>query len=136
VKAGIEIVKFKLTIQDENKNEWVDFFEMPIKKDAPEIKEFEIADGKTFTVAKGGNDSETIVLGSGNGDGTANPGESIVILAKDIQKYWRTELYSRDSYVNPFGVAERALLFGVAWLLAPVLAPQAAPPLVFTPHTP
>ncbi len=107
VKAGIEIVKFKLVIQDENKNEWVDFFEMPIKKDVPEIKEFEIADGKTFTVAKGGNDSETIELGSGNGDGIANPGESIVILAKDIQKYWRTELYSADPYVNPFGVAVR-----------------------------
>jgi S-formylglutathione hydrolase FrmB len=107
VKAGIEIVKFKLVIQDENKNEWIDFFEMPTRKDVPEIKEFEIADGKTFTVAKGGNDSETIVLGSGNGDGIANPGESIVILAKDIQKYWRTELYSTDPYVNPFGVAVR-----------------------------
>jgi S-formylglutathione hydrolase FrmB len=107
VKAGIEIVKFKLVIQDENKNEWVDFFEMPIKKNAPEIKEFEIADGKTFTVAKGGNDSETIVLGSGNGDGTANPGESIVILVKDIQKHWRTDLYSADPYVNPNGVAVR-----------------------------
>jgi hypothetical protein len=107
VKAGIEIVKFKLVIQDENKNEWVDFFEMPVKKDVPEIKEFEIADGKTFTVAKGGNDSETIVLGSGNGDGKANPGESIVILAKDVEKYWRTELHSADPYVNPFGVAVR-----------------------------
>jgi len=80
---------------------------VPVRKDVPEIKEFEIADGKTFTVAKGGNDSETIVLGSGNGDGTANPGESILILAKDVQKYWRTELYSTDQYVNPFGVAER-----------------------------
>jgi hypothetical protein len=107
VKAGIEIVKFKLVIKDENKNEWIDFFEMPVKKDVPEIKEFEIADGKTFTVVKGGNDSETIVLGSGNGDGIANPGESIVILAKDIQKYWRTELHSADPYVNPFGVAVR-----------------------------
>jgi S-formylglutathione hydrolase FrmB len=107
VKAGVEIVKFKLSIQDENKNEWVDFFEMLVKKKVPEIKEFEIADGKTFTVAKGGIDSETIALGSGNGDGTANPGESIVILVKDGQKYWRTELYSADPYVNPFGIAVR-----------------------------
>ncbi|HEX6892358.1 MAG TPA: alpha/beta hydrolase-fold protein [Chryseolinea sp.] len=107
VKAGIEIVKFKLTIQDQNKNEWVDFFEMPVKKNVPEIKEFEIADGKTFTVAKGGNDSETMVLGSGNGDGTASPGESIVVLVKDVQKYWRTDLYSTDPYVNPAGVAVR-----------------------------
>ena len=80
---SIEIEKFKLTIQDENKNEWVEFFEIPIKKDVPEIKDFEIADGKIFTVAKGGTDVETISLGSGNGDGVANPGESIVILVKD-----------------------------------------------------
>jgi hypothetical protein len=107
VKAGIEIIKFKLVIRDENKNEWIDFFEIPVRKNAPEIKEFEIADGKTFTVAKGGNDSETIELGSGNGDGKANPGESIVILVKDVQKYWRTDLFSADRYVNPFGVALR-----------------------------
>ena len=66
---SIEIEKFKLTIRDENKNEWVEFFEIPIKKDVAEIKDFEIADGKIFTVAKGGTDTETILLGSGNGDG-------------------------------------------------------------------
>ncbi len=70
---SIEIEKFKLTIQDENKNEWVEFFEIPLKKDLPDIKDFEIADGKIFTVAKGGNDIQTILLGSGNGDGVANP---------------------------------------------------------------
>lgn len=107
VKAGVEVVKFKLVIQDANKNEWTDFFELPIKKDLPELKEFEIADGRTFTVAKGGNDSETILLGTGNGDGIANPGESIVILVKDSQKHWRTSAYSADQYVNPFGVAVR-----------------------------
>jgi hypothetical protein len=106
-KVGVEIIKFKLVIQDDNKNEWTEFFELPVNKDVPDIKEFEIADGKTFTVANGGNDSETIVLGTGNGDGVANPGESIVILAKDIQKYWRTSAYSADQYVNPFGVAVR-----------------------------
>ena len=104
---SIEIEKFKLTIQDENKNEWVEFFEIPLKKDAPEIKDFEIADGKIFTVAKGGTDTETILLGSGNGDGVANPGESIVILVKDKDKYWRTNLFSSDKYINPFGVNTR-----------------------------
>jgi S-formylglutathione hydrolase FrmB len=107
VKGGVEVVKLKLTIQDENKNEWVDFFEVPVRKDVAEIKEFEIADGKVFTVAKGGNDSETALLGNGNGDGIANPGESIVVLVKDIQKYWRTDLYSSDPCINPFGVALR-----------------------------
>ncbi|MEP6595704.1 MAG: hypothetical protein ABJA71_07140, partial [Ginsengibacter sp.] len=101
---SIEIEKFKLTIHDENKNEWVDFFEIPMKKDLAEIKDFEIADGKTFTVAKGGIDSETVLLGNGNGDGIVNPGESIVLLVKDQNKYWRTNLSFSNQYVNPFGI--------------------------------
>lgn len=104
---SIEIEKFKLTIRDENKNEWVEFFEVPIKKDLPEIKVFEIADGRIFTVAKAGTDIETILLGSGNGDGIPNPGESIVILIKDQDKYWRTHLSFPDQYINPFGINTR-----------------------------
>ena len=103
----IEIVKFRLTVHDENKNEWVDFFEIPIKKNLPEIKDFAIADGKTFTVAKGGKDTETISLGHGNGDGVANPGESIEILVKDQNKYWRTNLSFQDQYINPFAINTR-----------------------------
>ena len=101
---SIEIEKFKLTIYDENKNEWVEFFEIPIKKEVPEIKNFEIADGKIFTVAKAGIDNETILLGKGNGDGIANPGESIVLLIKDQDKYWRANLSFSDKYINPFGI--------------------------------
>ena len=103
----MEVEKFKLTIRDENKKEWVEFFELPIKKDLPEIKNFEIADGKVFTVAKGGTDIETVLLGTGNGDGMANPGESIVILVKDQDKYWRTHLTYSDKYINPFGINTR-----------------------------
>lgn len=104
---SIEVEKFKLTIRDDNKNEWVEFFEIPIKKDLPEIKNFEIADGKTFTVAKAGTDIETILLGTGNADGIANPGESIVLLVKDQNKYWRTHLSFSDKYINPFGINTR-----------------------------
>jgi hypothetical protein len=104
---SIEIEKFKLTIQDENNNQWVEFFEIPIKRDLPEIKNFEIADGRRFTVVKGGIDSEIVLLGHGNGDGIANPGESIVLLAKDQNKYWRTSLFYSDQFVDPFGVHTR-----------------------------
>jgi hypothetical protein len=104
---SIEIEKFKLTLHDQNKNEWVEFFEIPIKKNLPEIKDFEIADGKIFTVAKAGIDSETVLLGNGNGDGVANPGESIVLLVKSNGKYWRTYLTFSDKYINPFGVNNR-----------------------------
>ena len=98
----IEIEKFRLTITDKFKNEWVEYFEIPLfKKDLPEIKEFEIADGRVVTVAKEGINEETIFLGKGNGDGVANPGESIVILAKEADKLWRTSLTCYNRYINP-----------------------------------
>jgi hypothetical protein len=46
-------------------------------------------------------------LGNGNGDGVANPGESIVIVVKDQNKLWRTDLTFSDPYLNPFGVNAR-----------------------------
>ena len=104
---SIEIEKFKLTLKDENNDEWVYFFEIPLKNNLPEIKDFEIADGRIFTVAKGGIDNETVLLGHGNGDGIPNPGESIVLLVKDHDKYWRTDLYFSDQFVNPFGITTR-----------------------------
>ena len=101
---SIEIERFKLTLKDEDNDEWVYFFEIPLKNNLPEIKDFEIADGRIFTVVKGGIDNETVLLGHGNGDGIANPGESIVLLVKDQNKYWRTDLFFSDQFVNPFGI--------------------------------
>ena len=100
----IEIEKFRLTVKDGKNNEWIDYIEIPVKRDLPEIKAFEIADGRTLTVARSGTFEETILLGAGNADGIANPGESIVILVKDQDKLWRTKLYTSDPYVNPYGL--------------------------------
>jgi S-formylglutathione hydrolase FrmB len=104
---SLEVLKFKLTMTDESKNEWIEFFEVELKKDHPEIKNVEIADGRKFAVTKGGNDFETTVIGFGNGDGVANPGESIELLVRDGNKYYRTSLYSTDKWVNPFGIQVR-----------------------------
>ena len=104
---SVEMLKFKLAMQDDSRNEWIEFFEIEIKKDLPEIKDYEIADGKIVTVTKSGTDTERINLGIGNGDGVANPGESIVILVKDQNKHWRANLSYADKYVNPFGVNSR-----------------------------
>ena len=100
----VEIVQFKVSMQDDQKNQWVEFVDIPVKREMPEIKDFVIADGKIFTVAKAGVDSETILLGSGNGDGVANPGEAIVVLVKEKDIYRRTRLQFSDKYLNPFGV--------------------------------
>ena len=104
---SIEIERFKLTLRDANNNQWVEFFDVPMRRTLPEIKNFEIADGRTFTVTKSAVDSETVLLGRGNGDGVANPGESIVLLVKDQNRYWRTNSVSSDEFVNPFGINVR-----------------------------
>lgn len=104
---SIEIVRFKLTLQDDHKNEWVEFFDIPVRKEVPEITDFQIADGKVVTVVTSAVDEETVLLGRGNGDGVANPGESIVVLVRDEGKLWRTDLLGSDRQVNPFGVSIR-----------------------------
>jgi len=104
----VEIEKFRLKISDKFNNEWVEYFEIPVfSKDLPEIKEFEIADGKVVTVAKEGIHEETIFLGKGNGDGIPNPGEAIVILAKDKDILYRTSLTFYSKYINPYGINTR-----------------------------
>ena len=102
-----EMVQFKLAMRDDRKNEWVEYFEIPLKRKAQRIQQIEIADGRIVTVAKSGVDTETILLGHGNGDGIANPGESIVILVKDQDKLWRTDAKTNDAHVNPFGLNVR-----------------------------
>jgi len=42
---SIEIVQFRLTIQDDLKNEWNEFFEIPVRRDLAEITDFVISDG-------------------------------------------------------------------------------------------
>ncbi len=105
---SVEIEKFRLKVTDRFKNEWSEYFEIPIfSKNLPEIKEFEIADGRVVTVAKEGIHEETILLGKGNGDGIANPGESIVLLVRDKNKLWRTSLTCYSKFINPFGINTR-----------------------------
>jgi len=104
---SIEVVKFKLTIRDGKNNEWTEYLEIPVRKDPPEVKDFVVADGRTFRVASAGTDTSTLFLGTGNGDGIANPGESLVILVKDQGLYRRTEMISGDPFINKDGINAR-----------------------------
>jgi S-formylglutathione hydrolase FrmB len=103
---SIEITKFRIELSDAS-NQWTQYIDIPIKKQVQEIKEFEIADGRKISVRGSGIDVETIQLGKGNGDGVANPGESIVVLVKDSGKLWRTDLTFSDSALNPGGLVTR-----------------------------
>ena len=99
--------RFKLIISDQYLHEWTAFIDIPIKTDQPVIRDFEIADGKTFQIAEAGDDTVSVLLGTGNGDGIANPGESIVILTGDPDLYRRTFLYTSDPFINPGGINTR-----------------------------
>ena len=102
------IERFKLTITDKDKNTWSEYFEIPVyKNDLPFIKDFQIADGREVIVASRGNGNDTLVLGTGNGDGIANPGESVVILVKDGDKLRRTEILVSDKQLNVRGENKR-----------------------------
>ena len=98
-----DVVKFKLLLSDDKGNSWTECFELSVKKETNVNPDFAIADGRAFTVSKAGLDSQTVFLGMGNGDGIANPGESIVILIKDKNLYRRTYLFSSDKFVNALG---------------------------------
>lgn len=101
---SVEIERFKLLITDENNNKWSEFLDVPLRTERPEISEFEIADGKLFEVVEAGDDTVSVFLGAGNGDGVPNPGESIAILIKDQNLYRRAYLYSNDKFVNSSGI--------------------------------
>lgn len=101
---NVEIVRFKLTFRDDKGREWMDYAAIPLKKKVAEIKDFEIADGRMVTVVDAAVRSDTLFLGQGNGDGVANPGESLVILVRDGGKLWRTDITTHDPYINPFGI--------------------------------
>jgi S-formylglutathione hydrolase FrmB len=103
---SVDIVKFRVDIQ-EGGSRWTQFIDVPVKPAAGPFKEIVIADGRSLSVVSSGIDVETTTLGKGNGDGVANPGESIVVLVKDSGKLWRTNLAFSDKYINPGGVTRR-----------------------------
>lgn len=102
----VDIIKLKVQLTDGN-NQWTQHIDVPVKKQVQELKDFEIADGRMISVAGSGIDIVTVQLGKGNGDGVANPGESIVVLAKDSGKLWRTALTFSDKDLNPGGLVTR-----------------------------
>lgn len=99
----LAMAQFRLTIRDNNLKEWVELIDIPVKPSVPEIS-YVIADGKEYPVAAAGDDTVSLFMGKGNGDGKANPGESIVILKEENGRYFRTLLYSTDLYIHPNGI--------------------------------
>ncbi len=89
-----------LEFTDADGFQWSSNLNINIRGDEMLEKEWTIADGRELTYAVNGSDTVTGKLGTGNGDGTANPGESIVVLAKD-QEIWRPmHLFAENSAID------------------------------------
>lgn len=67
---------------------------------APPVKDFRIADSKSFRVYQHATELQDMLLGRGNGDGRANPGETIAILLPDGDGYRAAELFTNDACVD------------------------------------
>ncbi|MBK8503808.1 MAG: hypothetical protein IPL46_17305 [Saprospiraceae bacterium] len=99
----MEVVKFRARIKN-GATTWEQDFVVPITANLSPVQEYVIGDGGVYTVAKGGNDLDTVEIGQGNADGIPNPGEFIEILVKDNDMLWRTEASVQGPYANPFGI--------------------------------
>jgi S-formylglutathione hydrolase FrmB len=102
----IKACRFDVDITS-GKNKWKTDFVLHLKPEADPQIAFVIADGKEFTVVAHGDDSATLRLGEGNGDGVVNAGETIEIIAKDSGKFYRTALTASGGCFNPDGVHPR-----------------------------
>ncbi len=98
------VEQFHVVISDGRGREWSRTFNLTIRPNVPEFSDVAIADGRRFTVAAAGIDTVSEILGHGNGDGIANPGESVVVLVRDHGIYHRTEALTNDPFINPSDV--------------------------------
>jgi hypothetical protein len=74
--------------------------EIPMFPHAKPAPDFRLADGKEFTVFQQGTKRALLMLGKGNGDGQANPGEKVVVLVPDDNAWRAAELFTNDECVD------------------------------------
>ena len=74
--------------------------EIPLRRDVSDIGDFRILDGKKLPLWQNAVQKTEPMLGSGNGDGTANPGETIAIAIPDGERYRAVELFTADPCVD------------------------------------
>jgi Putative esterase len=75
-------------------------FDVPLFPPAQPSKEFEIADGRAVTAWQHATEHAEEVLGEGNRDGQAAPGETFVILLPDGEALRPAEVFSDDTCIN------------------------------------
>ena len=74
--------------------------EIPLYPEAEATKDFQIADGRSFSVFQHATQQGPLMLGEGNGDGFAAPGETFAVLLPDGASYRAAELFTSDACVD------------------------------------
>ncbi len=74
--------------------------EVPLFPPAARIVDFQISDGRQLRVYQEAVKLQDLPLGSGNGDGKANPGERIAILIPDSGAWRAAELFTNDRCID------------------------------------
>jgi hypothetical protein len=90
-----EIVQFKVRLGDAEIP-----VEVPLFADAPQITDFKILDGTRQRLWERAVRTAEKVLGSGNGDSRAQPGETIALAVPDGEALRAVELFSWDACLD------------------------------------
>jgi hypothetical protein len=95
-----EIVQFQVRLRAAQGEPVEIPIEVPVFRDAPPLAGSEVADGAALPLWEHAVERAKKVLGSGNGDGTANPGETIAIVVRDGDAFRTAELFTTDACVD------------------------------------
>jgi hypothetical protein len=74
--------------------------EIPLYPPATDETNFRIADGTALKLYQHAVRKSDLVLGDGNGDGIANPGERVAIVFPDGDAFRAAELFTNDAFVD------------------------------------
>jgi pimeloyl-ACP methyl ester carboxylesterase len=92
--------------------------DIPLFPAAAPAKNFLIADGRPLEAFQHGGQKTDVMLGEGNGDGFAAPGESFAILLPDADSFRVAELFTNDACVdNTLRLSDAGVRYSVPRIL-------------------
>jgi len=95
-----EIVQLQVRLRDAQGASFEVPLEIPLFPDAPPLTDFRIVDGAKLPLWERAVQRAETALAAGNGDGVANPGETIAIAVPDGGAFRAAELFTSDGCVD------------------------------------
>ena len=95
-----EIVQLQVRLRDAQGASFEVPLEIPLFPDAPPLTDFRVVDGAKLPLWERAVQRAEKALGAGNGDGVANPGETIAIALPDGDAFRAAELFTSDACVD------------------------------------